>query len=152
MPGNYTAIQEEGYFVSTDRALLDVVFIHNYIAGESYWAKNIPREILQTAIDNSLCFGVYDCERKQVGFARVVTDYATFGYLADVFIDAAHRGKQLSKFLMEAVMAHPQLQGLRRFSLATRDAHKLYEQFGFAPSKNPHYLMEIKKENPYPAP
>jgi GNAT superfamily N-acetyltransferase len=139
----------ENYFVSTNKELLDLSYIYHYISVESYWAKNIPFEILKTSIEHSFCFGVYAADNKQVGFARIITDYSTYGYLADVFIDERHRGKGLSKMLMKEIMAHPQLQGLRRMSLMTRDAHGLYRQFGWGPSKTPENYMEIRKENPY---
>lgn len=142
-------ISVTGYFVSADKSLIDFDFVHRYISVESYWAKNIPAQTMRTAIENSLAFGVYTEQRKQVGFARVITDYATFGYLADVFIDPEHRGKGLSKFLMSEIMSHSALGGLRRMALFTRDAHKLYEQFGWGPGKTPDLYMEIKKENPY---
>ena len=136
------------YSISTDIKKLQIAVIHHYLSVESYWAKHIPLEIVKQSIDNSLCFGVY-FKNEQVGFARVVTDYATFGYLADVFILETHRGKGLSKWLMEYIMAHHKLQGLRRFSLATRDAHSLYAQFGFKPLSKPESIMEIKHDNFY---
>lgn len=129
------------YIFSTDKSRLDIKVIHDFLSS-SYWAQNIPLEIVQRSIQNSLCFGVYH-QNKQIGFARVISDYATFGYLADVFILEEHRGRGLSKKLMEHIMAHPQLQGLRRFFLATRDAHKLYEQFGFKAIQKPERIMEI---------
>jgi GNAT superfamily N-acetyltransferase len=129
------------YSISTDRARLDAALIHRYLASDSYWARGVPLEVVQRAISNSLCFGLY-LQDQQIGFARVVTDGATFAYLADVFIVAGHRGLGLGKRLIAAVMAHPELQGLRRFMLATRDAHGLYRQFGFTELKNPQVLME----------
>jgi len=137
------------YSFSTDKEKLDINIIHGFLSN-SYWSKSIPVEIVKRSIENSLCFGVY-CQNKQVGFARVISDYATFGYLADVFILEEHRGKGLSKKLMEHIMNHPQLQGLRRFCLGTKDAHKLYEQFGFCVIKNPERFMEIKHEAIYSA-
>jgi GNAT superfamily N-acetyltransferase len=134
-------MQPSVYQIRTDRALLDVALIHDYLSRDSYWAKQVPRAVVERAIANSLCFGLYEAER-QIGFARVVTDAATFGYLADVFIVASHRGRGLGRRLMQAVMAHPDLQGLRRFMLATRDAHGLYAQFGFAAPARPEVLME----------
>ena len=137
------------YSISTDKARLDISVIHGFLS-TSYWAENIPAEVVRRSIDNSLCFGLYH-EERQIGFARVITDYATFAYLADVFIVEEHRGKGLSKRLMEAVFSHPGLQDLRRFCLGTRDAHNLYAQFGFSVIKKPESWMEIKIENPYKA-
>ncbi|MES2265740.1 MAG: GNAT family N-acetyltransferase [Bacteroidota bacterium] len=128
---NDEAFIKKGYQISTDKSLLDFDAIFNYLDAESYWAKGIPPEKLRTAIAHSLCFGVYK-DGKQAGFARVVTDMATFGYLCDVFILPEHRGLGLSKWLVQTIMAHPDLQGLRRWSLATLDAHGLYKQFGFS--------------------
>lgn len=118
------------YKVSTDSSLLDVNVIFNYLSRESYWAKNIPKAVVEKSIANSLCFGIYKGS-EQVGFARLITDKATFAYLADVFIIEEFRGKGLSKWLMEVIQLHPELQGLRRWMLGTRDAHGLYEQFGW---------------------
>lgn len=129
--------------ISTDKQQLDVAYIHSYLCKESYWAQNIPLETVLRAIDGSLCFGVYD-DKRQVGFARVITDRATFAYLADVFIDPAYRGKGLSKQLMAVILAHEPLQGIRNFMLATRDAHGLYAQFGFKPLAEPAKYMSIK--------
>src|SRR6476659_5467148 len=113
------------YSISTDNGRLDIDVIHGYLSGESYWAKGIPVETVKRSIDNSICFGVYH-NNGQVGFARLVTDKATFAYLADVFIVEAHRGRGLSKWLVEVIHAHPDVQGLRRWMLGTRDAHGLY--------------------------
>lgn len=129
MKDNYSA-KKDNYLVSTDKSLLDVGMIHNYLSTESYWAMHIPLDVVERSVANSLCFGVYN-GKEQVGFARVITDKATFAYLADVFIIETHRGKGLSKWLMETIHAHPELQGLRRWMLGTRDAHGLYEQFGW---------------------
>ncbi|MFD0764926.1 GNAT family N-acetyltransferase [Mucilaginibacter lutimaris] len=129
---NDEAFIKKGYQISTDRTLLDFDAIFNYLDGESYWAKGIPPDKLKKAIAHSLCFGIYK-DGRQAGFARVVSDMATFGYLCDVFILRAHRGLGLSKWLVQTIMAHPDLQGLRRWSLATLDAHGLYKQFGFTP-------------------
>ena len=128
---------------------MDVDVIHGYLT-QSYWSPGIPRATVERAIANSLCWGVFHGEA-QVGFARVVTDRATFACLADVFILEAHRGKGLSKLLVQAVLAHPDLQGLRRFTLATRDAHGLYGRFGFKPLANPSRIMEIHDPNAYAA-
>jgi GNAT superfamily N-acetyltransferase len=131
------------FLYSSDKEKLDVNYIHHYLSLESYWAKNIPREIVQKSIDGSLCFGVY-CQDKQIGFARVITDYATFGYLADVFIDKHYRGKGLSKELMKFIMKQDVIKKLRRFMLATLDAHSLYTQFGFESQEGNKRLMGIK--------
>src|SRR5688572_21760962 len=126
---NYKASKDD-YLISTDPSLLDVDVIYDYLSGESYWAKNIPRDVVEKSIANSLCFGVYHHNR-QIGFARLITDKATFAYLADVFIISEYRGKGLSKWLIQVIHAHPELQGLRRWVLGTQDAHGLYEQFGW---------------------
>ena len=135
------------FFISTDKSKLNIEMIHQYLSNESYWAKNIPVGLVQQSVDGSFCFGVYkkesDAAHTQIGFARVITDHATFGYLADVFILNEYRGKQLSKWLMFEIMHHPQLQGFRRWMLATRDAHGLYEQFGFTPLANPERIMQV---------
>jgi GNAT superfamily N-acetyltransferase len=126
--------------VDTDKRRLDVERIHAFLT-ESYWAKGIPLDVVCRSIEGSLCFGLYDGD-EQVGFARVVSDGATFAYLADVFVLDSHRGRGLGKLLVSAVLAHPELQGLRRWVLATRDAHGLYVQHGFAPLSNPQRFME----------
>jgi GNAT superfamily N-acetyltransferase len=127
--------------ISTDKAALDVAMIHQFLSERSTWAIGIPLATVQRAIDNSLCFGAY-LDGRQVGFARVTTDRATFAYLADVFVVEAERGKGVSKALVAAVMAHPELQGLRRFMLATSDAHSLYARHCFTPPSRPASLME----------
>jgi GNAT superfamily N-acetyltransferase len=121
------------YDISTDPSRLDVALIHRWLSEQSYWAKGVPREIVERAIANALNFAAYHETEGQVGYARVITDKATFAYLADVFVLEAHRGKGLSKRLMQAIADHPDLQGLRRWLLATHDAHGLYAQFGFKP-------------------
>ena len=128
--------------ISTDKSLLNIPYIHHYLSTQSYWAEGIPLWIVERSIKGSLCFGIYR-EQQQIGFARVITDEATFAYLADVFIDASFRGQGLSKWLMEVIMAHPDLQPLRRFMLATMDAHGLYRQYGFTPISKPDRWMEI---------
>lgn len=145
---NHTARGE--YEISTDPQRLDVAAVHAYLT-QSYWSPGIPRAMVERTIANSLCFGLY-CGAEQVGFARVVTDRATFAYLADVFILDPHRGKGLSKWLMEFVKGHEDLQGLRRFMLATKDAHGLYRQFGFTELANPSRMMEILQPNVYQGP
>ena len=128
-------VMEMGRFlISTDRSKLDLDVIHKFLA-RSYWAEGIPRETVERSIENSLCFGVYDNAR-QIGFARVISDFATYGYVADVFILEPYRERGLGKELMASIMAHPDLQGLRRWSLGTRDAQGLYAQFGFKPVVN----------------
>ena len=141
---NTYEVRHEDVLISDDRALLDRALIHRFLSERTYWAPGVPREIVERAIDHSLCFGVYR-ESAQIGFARVVTDFATFAWLADVFILEEERGKGLSKKLVAAIQAHPKLEGLRRFMLGTRDAHGLYAQFGFEPIKYPERFMEIAK-------
>lgn len=127
--------------ISTDRARLDVALIHEFLR-TSYWAKDIPREVVERSIEHSLCFGAHR-GGKQIGFARMVTDYATFGYLADVLVVPEERGRGVSKAMLTAIRAHPDLQGLRRWLLATRDAHGLYAQFGFEPIQHPDWFMTV---------
>jgi len=136
------------YTISTDKNKLNMSVIYHFIAN-SYWAKGIPKSVMQKAIDNSMCFGVYSAQNEQVGFARVVTDNATFAYLADVFIIPDLQGNGLSKLLVKTIVEHPDLQGLRRFLLATADAHGLYAQYGFKPIDNPAQLMQINPANVY---
>jgi GNAT superfamily N-acetyltransferase len=133
--------------VTTDPARLDVGVIHGFLKG-SYWALGIPEELVRRSIRGSLCFGLYEHER-QIGFARVVTDRATFAYLADVFVLESHRGRGLARWLMECVLAHPDLQGLRRWSLVTRDAHGLYERLGFRGLGHPERHMSRVLDNAY---
>ena len=135
-------LTQKGYTISTDNSRLNVPVIHQYLAYESYWASGLPIDRLQRSIDNSLCFGIYH-EDNICGFARVVTDKATFAYICDVFVLEPHRGQGLSKWLMQNIKRHPELNGLRRWSLATADAHNLYKQFGFVPISKPDLWMEI---------
>jgi N-acetylglutamate synthase-like GNAT family acetyltransferase len=137
----WMTVLSDPFEISTDRNRLDIDFIHQFLT-RSYWAEGISRELVERCVNGSLCFGIYEGSR-QVGFARMVTDRATFAYMADVFIDEAYRGRGLSKSLVEAMMAHPDLQGLRRMMLATKDAHGLYARFGFTPVSNPERLMQI---------
>ncbi|MBB5394458.1 GNAT family N-acetyltransferase [Mucilaginibacter sp. AK015] len=139
---NDEAFEKKGFLISTDKTLLDFDVIFNYLDQQSYWATHISPQRLKTAIQNSLCFGVYK-DDAQVGFARVITDMATFAYLCDVFVLPDYKGNGLSKWIMQTIMNHPDLQGLRRWSLATRDAHGLYQQFGFTPLTNPDQWMQI---------
>jgi len=140
-------IERDGYIVSTDRRRLDLESIHRFLS-TSYWATGLPMEVLTKAIDGSLVFGVY-CGNEQVAFARVVTDRATFAYLCDVYVEEAHRGNGLGRWMMKTIVAHPDLQGLRRFVLITRDAHWLYDRVGFRPLAAPDRYMEIHRPNPY---
>ncbi len=134
------------YVISTDRSRLDVKLIHDFLSRETYWAVGRSLEVVQRSLKNSLCFGIYRND-EQIGFARVVTDYATFGWIADVFILPDHRGHGLSKWLMAVILAHPALQGFRRWVLATKDAHELYAQFGFIPLHRPERWMERPDRN-----
>ncbi len=136
------------YEIDTDKRRLDLAAIHRYLSTESYWAKNRTLEQTLTAIENSLCFGVYR-GREQIGFARVITDKATFAYIGDVFILDEHRGKGVSKWLMEIILSQPDLQGLRRWLLATYDAHGLYKQFGFHELAFPERWMELPAPDAY---
>jgi GNAT superfamily N-acetyltransferase len=142
--------QRRGEFLlSTDPGRLDISLIHSFLTA-SYWAKGIPIEAVRRSIENSLCFGVYANDR-QVGFARVISDFATYAYIGDVFILESFRGRALGKWMMECIMKHPNLQGLRCWSLRTRDAHGLYAQFGFTPLKSPERYMEIQNPDVYHA-
>jgi GNAT superfamily N-acetyltransferase len=135
------------YEISTDRGRLDIALIHEFLRS-TYWARNIPRDVVERSMRNSLCFGAFQ-GGQQAGFARVITDFATIGYVVDVFVVPEHRGRGVSKLLMRAIRAHPQLQGLRRFLLATRDAHGLYAQFGFEPLAQPEQFMTIHQPGVY---
>lgn len=136
------------FYVSDDKNLLQIDVIHQFLAEEAYWSKAIPKEVIEKSIEGSKCFGVYK-EREQVGFARVITDYATFAYLADVFILEQYRGKGLSKLLMKTILAHPELQGLRTWLLGTSDAHGLYRQFGFDALPEPKKYMRLGLKDNY---
>ena len=140
-------ILADGYLISDDPARLDVAAIHAYLA-RSYWAAGIPRDVVERAVRHSFCVGLYAPDGAQVGLVRVVTDYASFAWLCDVFVLEPHRGCGRSKAMLRAVMSHPRLQSVRRFTLATRDAHGLYAQFDFKPVANPATQME--KRNPQP--
>ena len=137
--------QRDEYRISTDKTKLDISVICKFLS-TSYWANKRSLETVKKSIENSLSFGIY-FHQEQIGFCRVVTDFATFAYLADVFILENHRGKGLSKWLLECVIKHPGLQGLRRWTLATKDAHGLYEQFGFKPLHWPERWLEKFDEN-----
>jgi len=138
------------FHISTAPALLDVPLIHEFLCRRSYWAAGIPLEVVRRSLDNSLCFGLY-AGGQQVGFARVVTDRATFAWLADVFVLEEYRGRGLSKWLVEVVLGYPELQGLRRFLLGTRDAHGLYRRYGFAPLADPGRFLEVFRPDIYQA-
>ena len=133
--------------VTTDRERLDLETIHAFLS-QAYWSQGIPRDLLERAIDNSLCFGAFEGER-QIGFARVISDRATYAYVSDVFVLPSHRGRGVGKRLMAAIMSHPELQGLRRWTLFTRDAHGLYQQYGFGEGRHPERLMEVFNDCPY---
>ena len=135
------------YEITTDTSRMDVTAIHAFLS-QTYWSPGIPLSVVERAMAHSLCFGVL-LGQDQVGFARVITDKATFAYLADVYVLEAHRGKGLSRRIMEQVTAHPDLQGLRRMLLATRDAHSLYAQYGFKPLAAPDRMMEVHRPNAY---
>lgn len=141
-------IEDNGFIFSDDKQKIDPIAIHHYLSTQSYWAKDIPLQVVQTSIENSLCFGIYK-DTKQVGFARWITDKATFAYLADVYVEEQYRGLGLSKKLMSLMLFHKDLQGLRRYMLATQDAHGLYARFGFKAIENPERLMGIAIQNPY---
>ncbi|OGT83348.1 MAG: GNAT family N-acetyltransferase [Gammaproteobacteria bacterium RIFCSPLOWO2_12_FULL_52_10] len=134
--------------ISTDQGLLDLDLIYQYLATESYWARNIPRDTFTRAIAGSLCFGIY-WDDAQAGFGRVITDFATMAYLADIFVVEKFRRQGLSKWLLECMQSHPDLQGLRRWMLATRDAHGLYERYGFKTLQSPENFMVLHKPDVY---
>lgn len=143
----------QNYLVSTDKDLLQVSKIHDYLSTQAYWCLGIPKETIKKAIEGSLCFGLYqyalDSKRIQIGFARVVTDQSTFAWLCDVYIEEKHQKQGLAKWLIECVMSHPELQNLRRICLTTKDAHGLYEKFGFKVTSTPESWMEIKDNDLY---
>ena len=136
------------FVISTDRARLDLDVIHGFLTN-CYWAKGIPREVVERSIEHSLCFGIYDGSGEQIGFARVISDLATVAYLGDVFVLESHRGRGLSKWMMGCILQHSSLQGLRRWILLTRDAHGLYAKSGFTPLKAPDRYMELHQADIY---
>ena len=140
--------QRPPYFIYTDPAKANAGAIHKYLSEDSYWAENIPFETVKRSLEHSLCFSLYETE-KQIGLVRVITDRTTFAYLCDVYVLPEFRGQGLSKWLMDCVQSHPDLQNLRRFMLATKDAHGLYAQFGFKPVAAPERLMEIVNREVY---
>jgi GNAT superfamily N-acetyltransferase len=136
-----------GYQISTDPLRLDIAMIHQYLSKDSYWAQKVPLEVVARSLVNSFCFGVYHND-VQVGLARLITDKATFAYLCDVFILPAHRGKGLSKWLLDTMQNHPEMQGLRRWMLGTKDAHELYKQFGWTTLPEEHVPKFMQRHNP----
>ena len=142
------SVTNKNYLITTNQQVFNYEKIYDFISNQSYWAAGIPMDILKRSIANSLSFGLF-YNGEQIGFARVITDYATFGYLADVFIDPKFRGKGLASWLMETILSHPALPGLRRWMLATRDAHGLYEKYGFTKLLNSERIMEISKPGIY---
>ena len=145
---NDLTVNQNDYSISTDRKKLDLKAVHNFLSTKAYWCLNIPYDTVKKATENSLNFGVY-YNNQQVGYARVITDYSTIAYLGDVYILDEQRGKGLSKWLMETIMSHPELQGLRRWILLTGDAHGLYRQFGWTDIANPVLWMELHNKNVY---
>jgi GNAT superfamily N-acetyltransferase len=139
---NGDAFLNKGYCISTNNQLLDLEVVYSFLVNESYWSRGLPYDRFTRAIENSLCFGIYK-EKAQCGFARVITDKATFAYICDVFVLPGHRRSGLSKWLIQTIREHPELKGLRRWSLATADAHGLYQQFGFTILSKPERWMEI---------
>lgn len=145
---SYQSWQRDRFEISTDKSRLQIDVIQRFLSDESYWAQSRTLEQTRTAIENSVCFGVYDAD-KQIGFARVISDFATFAYIGDVFVLSEYRGQGISKWLMETMLVHPDLQGLRRWILATKDAHGLYSQYGFHGLKFPERWMELPAPNAY---
>ena len=141
-------IHKDDFSISTDKAKLDLDAIHEFLSTKAYWCINIPKEKVRAAIENSLCFGVYQ-DKKQIGFARIISDFSTFAYLGDVYVLEEYRGKGLSKWLMETVMNHPHLHGLRRWILLTGDAHGLYKQFGWTSIADPAKWIELHNKHVY---
>lgn len=141
-------IYREEFCISTERARLDVDAIHSFLSTKAYWCLNIPRERVEKSIEHSLCFGVYHGDR-QIGLARIISDFSTIAYLGDVYILEEYRGRGLSKWLMETVMSYPDLQGLRRWILLTGDAHGLYRQFGWTDIAAPAKWMELHDKEVY---
>ncbi len=153
--GKLVEYEKGNYVISTDKTRLDVAAIHHFLSTQAYWALNRPVEMVKKTIENSICFGVYDGDR-QIGFARVVTDYATFAWLCDVFIIPEYRSQGLGKWLVECVVTYPELASLRRIVLATRDAHELYRRYGnFTSLRTPERWMEkltLSPQDPLLAP
>jgi len=146
--GAITEQRRGTFLLSTDPRRLDLHVVHNFLTN-CYWAKGVPLEVVERSIQHALCFGIYDGSGAQVGFARVVSDFSTVAYLGDVFVLESYRGHGLGKWMMECIMQHPALQGMRRWILVTRDAHGLYEQFGFTPLKSAEQYMELHRPDIY---
>ncbi|MDQ1095617.1 MULTISPECIES: GNAT family N-acetyltransferase [Chryseobacterium] len=144
----HITLYKDQFCISTDKTRLDIDDIHGFLSTKAYWCLNIPKETVLAAIQNSLCFGVY-LNEKQIGFARIISDFSTIAYLGDVYILEEYRGNGLSKWLMETIMNHPDLQGLRRWILLTGDAHGLYRQFGWTDIADPSKWMELHNKNVY---
>ncbi|MGB5663864.1 GNAT family N-acetyltransferase [Eudoraea sp.] len=142
------SLQKNEFYISTDKSKLDVDAIHHFLSTKAYWCLNIPKEKIEISIENSLCFGLYE-KFKQIGFARIITDYSTIAYLGDVYILEEYRGKGLSKWLMETIMNFPELQGLRRWILLTGDAHELYRKYGWTDLADSSKWMEFHNKNVY---
>jgi GNAT superfamily N-acetyltransferase len=136
------------FVISTSRERLNLDVVHRFLTN-CYWAKGVPRDVVVRSIEHALCFGIYDGEGMQVGFARVISDFATIAYVGDVFVLETHRGRGLGKWLMQCITGHPALQNLRRWILTTRDAHGLYSQVGFTPVKAPERFMELHQPDVY---
>jgi GNAT superfamily N-acetyltransferase len=136
------------FVISTSRERLNLDVVHGFLTN-CYWAKGVPRDVVVRSIEHALCFGIYDGEGAQVGFARVISDFATIAYVGDVFVLETHRGRGLGKWLMQCITGHPALQNLRRWILTTRDAHGLYSQVGFTPVKAPERFMELHRPDVY---
>jgi len=146
-PEPFTIVRDE-YILSTDKEKLDLDAIHHFLSREAYWSLNIPRATVEKSIQHSLCFGLF-YKDQQIGFARVISDYASIAYLGDVYVLESHRNRGLSKWLMETVMGHPDLQGLRRWILLTGDAHELYRKYGWTDLADPSKWMELHNKNVY---
>ena len=146
---DYRTFYKDGFCISTEKARLDIHAIHHFLSTQSYWCANIPFNTVKNSIENSLNFGLYAGET-QIGLSRIVTDFSTVAYLGDVFVLPAFRGKGLSKWLMQTIIDYPELQGLRRWILSTKDAHGLYKQFGWVPFAFPERWMEIHNRDVYP--
>lgn len=145
---NNLTVKKDEYLLTTDKSKLDLKMIHEFLSGESQWAKGIPFDRVKKSIENSLCFGLYYND-SQVGFARVISDFSTIAYLGDLFILREHRGKGLSRWMLEVIMGHPDLSGLRRWILVSKDAHEVYQQYGWAMVARPENWMEIHDPEVY---